>query len=338
MKRILLLILVCLSFLACAGQAIVSAQVFYDTDQVRYAVIPESPSPGDPVTIAINKEVKEAVLIINGRQLSKTPFMYIPDDPGIPCYFAAILTIPNTVTSQSAIIRINDNAGLICEIPITITPKEFYSETIQFNPANTNLVSGHNPQRDIESQRLWQILSTTGDQIYHTGRFVLPVTSTRRTSTYASRRINRYSDGRSVTNIHAGIDFGIPTGTPVIAAGAGKVILARMRIVSGYSVIIEHWPGMYSLYYHLDSISVQEGAIVKTGELIGLSGSTGFSTGPHLHWELRINTESADPDTFVNRPVIDKNQIIYKIFNIERTDPAPAGSGRRNNTSNRARR
>jgi len=143
---------------------------------------------------------------------------------------------------------------------------------------------------------------------------MLPVTSTRRTSTFGSRRINRYSDGRSITNTHFGIDFGIPTGTEVVACGTGKVVLARMRIVSGYSVIIEHWPGMYSLYYHLDSINVEEGEIVKIGDLIGLSGSTGFSTGPHLHWELRLNSESTDPDAFVTRPILDKNTIIRKLF------------------------
>jgi murein DD-endopeptidase MepM/ murein hydrolase activator NlpD len=88
-----------------------------------------------------------------------------------------------------------------------------------------------------------------------------------------------------------------------------------MRIISGYSIIIEHAPGIYSIYYHLDSIIAQEGSIVEAGEVIGLSGSTGFSTGPHLHWELRVNTENTDPDAFVARPLIDKTLIISRIFN-----------------------
>jgi murein DD-endopeptidase MepM/ murein hydrolase activator NlpD len=75
-------------------------------------------------------------------------------------------------------------------------------------------------------------------------------------------------------------------------------------------VIIEHLPGVYSLYYHLDKITASEGAVVAAGELIGQSGTTGLSTAPHLHWEIRVSGESADPDTFITRPILDKKSIL----------------------------
>jgi murein DD-endopeptidase MepM/ murein hydrolase activator NlpD len=164
---------------------------------------------------------------------------------------------------------------------------------------------------------LWSIISRTGREIYSEGPFRPPVTSTRRTSAYGSRRIYQYADGRTDTTIHAGVDIGVPTGTEVTACAAGRVVLARERIVTGNTVILEHLPGVYSLYYHLDSIAVSEGPVVAEGSLLGLSGSTGLATGPHLHWEIRVSGENADPDAFLSpalpRPLLDKQSIMDKL-------------------------
>ena len=236
---------------------------------------------------------------------------------------------------MSAVIRLNNESGLLVEIPLTITARDFHSETLKLDPSLTSLVTTSNDRTKAESARLWQILTTTGDQVYHEGRFVLPISTTRRTSRFGTRRVNEYSDGRRVTSIHAGVDFGAIKGTEVYACGRGKIILARERVISGNSIIIEHAPGIYSIYYHLNNIkgcvcSVStscscgtiEGAIVEAGEVIGGVGSTGFSTGPHLHWELRVSTENTDPDIFVERPLLDKDLITSKIFNMRQENAA----------------
>ena len=304
-------ILTCFLVILCLTCAVHNAA----GDQIRYAVIPESPRPGDPITIGANKTITEAILFVNERRVARAAAFAVPGDGRSPGFSAAILTLPATIDAGNAVIKLNSSMGQVAEIPVAITRREFRSETLNLTPALTTLVTETSPERTAESQRLWAILNTTGNQVYHSGPFVLPVTSTRRTSQFGTRRINQYSDGRRVTSIHAGVDFGIPTGTEVFACGRGRVVLARMRIISGYSVIIEHAPGIYSIYYHLDSISAQEGAIVEAGEVIGLSGSTGFSTGPHLHWELRVSSENTDPDAFVARPLLDKDLIISRIFN-----------------------
>jgi murein DD-endopeptidase MepM/ murein hydrolase activator NlpD len=152
-----------------------------------------------------------------------------------------------------------------------------------------------------------------GNELHHAGVFSPPVTSTRRTSFFGDRRIYKYSSGLSDTSIHAGVDFGVPTGTPVTSCGAGRIVLAAPRIVTGNSVVIEHLPGVYSLYYHLSAIEVKEGDMVETGTRIGLSGATGLATGPHLHWELRVNGENTDPDVWIARPILDKDAILSKI-------------------------
>jgi len=308
-RRVIFIFLIGLLLSTCAGQGqpVISAQV-------KYAIIPESPRPGDPVTIGINTHIKEVVVFVNGKQVSKAACFSVPEESKKPGFTAAIVTIPSTVEAQEVIIKLNNATETIFEVPITLTPREFISETLVLNPSLSKLVGESTPEKTAESEKLWQILTTTGNEVYNPGKLVLPVTATRRTSLFGTRRINQYSDGRKTTSIHAGVDFGVPKGTEVRACGRGKVVFAKMRILTGYTAIIELAPGVYSSYYHLDSIIAQEGSIVEAGELVALSGSTGFSTGPHLHWELRVSTENTDPDVLTERPLIDKDLIISRIY------------------------
>ncbi|WP_105969752.1 transglycosylase family protein [Streptomyces geranii] len=86
---------------------------------------------------------------------------------------------------------------------------------------------------------------------------------------------------------HTGVDFPVPTGTSVKAVGAGEVVEAGWGGSFGYQVVIRHADGRYSQYAHLSAISVRSGQSVAVGQRIGRSGSTGNSTGPHLHFEVR---------------------------------------------------
>jgi murein DD-endopeptidase MepM/ murein hydrolase activator NlpD len=282
--------------------------------QVKYAVIPEDPLPGEPVSVSTIFFARQASLLVDGKQLTRALFVSVPAENNRPGFITAIMTIPTTANPGPAIIRLESERGIIYEIPIIISDREFQSETISLNQSLTRLLTDPNPQRIEEANQLQEILRTTGSRYYHTDSFILPIDSTRRTSIFGNRRVYRYSTGRTTTSIHAGVDFGAPTGTEVYACGSGKVILARMRIVSGNSVIIEHAPGVYSLYYHLSKIEVQENTMVNTGDLIGLVGSTGLSTGPHLHWEVRISGENTDPDILIERSILDKTKILSKIY------------------------
>jgi murein DD-endopeptidase MepM/ murein hydrolase activator NlpD len=103
-------------------------------------------------------------------------------------------------------------------------------------------------------------------------------------------------------HFHTGIDLSVPLGTPVFAAADGVVVLARPMTdaagaLVGYGnyVIVQHDAGLKSLYGHLLAISVREGQQVKRGQLVGLVGSSGNSTGPHTHFEVRIDNSPIDP-------------------------------------------
>lgn len=94
---------------------------------------------------------------------------------------------------------------------------------------------------------------------------------------------------------HLGLDFRVPSGTPVAAMNAGTVLLARPLYFEGNFVVIDHGQGLLTLYLHLSEIKVKEGEVVKRGQIIGLSGGTGRATGPHLHVAVRWQGTYLDP-------------------------------------------
>lgn len=110
----------------------------------------------------------------------------------------------------------------------------------------------------------------------------------------------RYGETITNPNGHTGIDYALPEGTPVLASESGTVILAGWYTGGwGYSVIIRHPDGNSTVYAHLSTVGVACGQIVQQGDVIGMSGSTGNSTGPHLHFEARrqgtVFTSHFDP-------------------------------------------
>ena len=93
---------------------------------------------------------------------------------------------------------------------------------------------------------------------------------------------------------HAGTDFLSPTGTPVLAPAAGRIVAARDLFFTGNTVVIDHGLGVFSMLAHLSRIDVHEGQQVTADHIVGLVGATGRVTGPHLHWALRIGAARVD--------------------------------------------
>lgn len=109
-----------------------------------------------------------------------------------------------------------------------------------------------------------------------------------------------YSVGRGFSSYHSGIDLAASTGTPVFAAGTGTIIFAGFSDWGyGYAIVIAHTPDLWTLYGHLSSINVGCGQTVPRGSQIGAVGSTGNSTGPHLHFEVRVGGDPVNPVTYL---------------------------------------
>jgi murein DD-endopeptidase MepM/ murein hydrolase activator NlpD len=101
---------------------------------------------------------------------------------------------------------------------------------------------------------------------------------------------------------HPGIDIAVPTGTYIRASGSGRIVEAADDPIYGLHILLEHGGGYRSLYAHASKLLVEPGDLVRAGEVIGLTGSTGRSTAPHLHFEILRDGEPIDPLTLVRQP------------------------------------
>lgn len=104
----------------------------------------------------------------------------------------------------------------------------------------------------------------------------------------------RYVNGEA-RSPHSGVDIAAPEGTPVKAPLSGKVVLVEDMYLNGNTVAVAHGSGLVSVFCHLQQANVKEGAVVGQGDVIGLVGQTGRSTGPHLHWGLRFHNARVNP-------------------------------------------
>ena len=128
------------------------------------------------------------------------------------------------------------------------------------------------------------------------GGLIWPCPSSKRiTSTFG----NRKSPTKGGSTYHQGIDIGAPVGTTVIAAAAGEVVISKYSYSAGNYIMIDHGSGIFTVYMHLSVRGVEVGKEVSQGQKIGEVGSTGYSTGPHLHFGVRKNGNYVNPLTFV---------------------------------------
>lgn len=141
-----------------------------------------------------------------------------------------------------------------------------------------------------EAELLAQIYSLSSPEWLADGSFVMPCEG-KLFPNFGQQRIYN----RVPRSVHSGVDIAVPTGHPIKATSRGRVVLASDLYFSGKTVIIDHGLGLFSTYCHLSRILVKRGEVVETGHVIGRAGSTGLSTGPHLHWAMRINEARIDP-------------------------------------------
>ena len=126
---------------------------------------------------------------------------------------------------------------------------------------------------------------------YYTESFILP-TKGKLTTEFGE---SRYVNGVLTNYRHAGIDIAAPSSTDVLATNSGKVVLSMSMILTGNSIVIDHGEGLFSVYFHLDQRFVTEGDMVTRGQRIGTVGSTGFSSGPHLHFTMSYYLFDIEP-------------------------------------------
>lgn len=151
-----------------------------------------------------------------------------------------------------------------------------------------------------ERARVAELRPVFNPERYWDGLFVRPI-DTPLTSDFGTRRLYRYPNSQFY-GYHEGTDFNGEVGSPVQAPAAGVVVLAEPLYLRGNALVIDHGWGVYTGYWHLSQIDVEVGERVSPGDQIALVGSTGRSTGAHLHWDLWVNGTNVDALQWTEQP------------------------------------
>lgn len=162
-------------------------------------------------------------------------------------------------------------------------------ELLQLSPSTLALVTPEG--RELEAATLDAAFAAVPVEPRWSEPFSLPL-SGRDTSGFGAPR--RYGVGGNVS-FHQGADLAAPAGTPVLATNDGVVRVAGFFPIKGGVVVLDHGQGVTSLYFHQSAVDVAVGDVVVRGDVVGRVGSTGLSTGPHLHWEMRVDGVPSEP-------------------------------------------
>ncbi|QEN09788.1 M23 family metallopeptidase [Oceanispirochaeta crateris] len=275
--------------------------------------------PGDILTVVVNEgDVDDEILFMlkdeKGNVCSNAPGLTFEMEGISGPNFIGLMGLSSDLDPGNYLLRaeIRNSKGLaVYERPVLIRTRDFKSEDIPLNYDMTTLRTDDSAEKRDQSRRLWALLNRRSDGAVHpVGVFLPPVKEFILTSWYGDRRNYLYTDGNTAASLHTGLDMAAATGSEIMAPLDGTVVMAEERILTGGTVVLEHLPGVYSLYYHMDRIDVKIGDSLSQGELLGTVGATGLVTGPHLHWELRVNTIPVNPERYLSHPLIDKDGIL----------------------------
>lgn len=189
-------------------------------------------------------------------------------------------------------ISARDRSGRVIESKhrIRILRKDFGTQRLTLPREMVELDKKTLKRVDKESKKVKEIWKKERRERFWHGKFMKPVNG-KVLSLFGVRRILN----NSPRNPHSGIDLRARMGEDVRCSNAGIVVLADELYFSGKSVIVDHGQGLYTMYFHLSRMYVKEGQEVNRGEVLGLVGSSGRATGPHLHWGVCLRGARVDP-------------------------------------------
>lgn len=186
------------------------------------------------------------------------------------------------------------NAGdLSWEVTVKVSKFNFLEQDLVIDTGSAQITEANSAKAYAQyREKIPPLFGTWDDQRYWDGMFIQPVQG--RISTNFGEI--RYTNGdRSNPRRHNGMDIAAAEGTEISAPNNGRVVLAEYLLNTGNTIVIEHGGGLKSYYFHMIELNVKPEDMVKTGDIIGAVGTTGYSTGPHLHFEMRIGDQPVSP-------------------------------------------
>jgi murein DD-endopeptidase MepM/ murein hydrolase activator NlpD len=197
------------------------------------------------------------------------------------------------------IVRVTRRSGqeLQSELPVKVKVKSF--QTQSFNvPASFDQMTPETLQ-EIEREReafKRAFAAPIAAQLWD-APFIRPVPQEASPGSFGARRVINGTPRAP----HSGTDLAAPAGVEVLATNHGRVVLVGNFFFAGGSIVLDHGGGLFTMYFHLSDFKVDDGAMVKKGDVIGLSGATGRVTGAHLHWGARLANARVEPFELINK-------------------------------------
>ncbi|MGF1491919.1 MAG: M23 family metallopeptidase [Microcoleaceae cyanobacterium] len=252
---------------------------------LQVQVMPESPQLGDTISViaTLNTQPNQALTV----QMENRSYPMFPLGNN---RFRALL--PTTPLDQPGAKQIRViNGSEVQPLTLQLRNRSFSTQSIWLPPGKDDIIG-----TDYEFDRMDAFKALVTPRKYWNGPFQRPSSGSVST-TYG---IRRYYNGEFAENYyHRGVDYAAGTGSPVYAPAAGQIAVVGRESqgfeLHGNTVGIDHGQGVISVLIHLSRIDVQEGDLVRAGQVVGGVGSTGISTGPHLHWGLYVNGQAVDP-------------------------------------------
>ena len=256
------------------------------------------PRPDPQFTLSADTVAQGELIAVHARYLPDGVFPagesalgYVRFSPADEegCYTAFV---PVGYAQQPGSYEITVTAGeQTLQLPVTVTEGTFEVQQMTIDQSISDQTvnsAAANWEFHLEVVPLYD---TANDELYSGGPFIQPVDG-RISTPYG---VMRYVNGSSVPERHGGIDIAAALGTPVLCPADGVVEYAGLLQLSGNTIVLEHGGGLKSYFYHMDSLNVSAGDRVQQGQQLGTVGTTGYSTGPHLHYEVKIGRQSVSP-------------------------------------------
>jgi murein DD-endopeptidase MepM/ murein hydrolase activator NlpD len=243
-------------------------------------ITPKQVNLGDTLRISCPASFTSASL--NGRTAKLFPQ---PDGSHF-----GLLPISVKDTPGVASVAINGDNNQSAQLPVTIRKTLFPSQNVNLSPEIEAL---HSTPEEIAL--LTSFKEKLSDSRFWQDPLGPPVTGCM-TSPFGVKRLH---NGKPTGEYHGGVDQRTPAGEPIRAVAAGTVTFAQQFNVLGNAVGIDHGQGLESMYLHMSKLEVAPGTQVQRGDVLGYAGSTGRSTGPHLHWVLYVNGINVNPAQWI---------------------------------------
>jgi murein DD-endopeptidase MepM/ murein hydrolase activator NlpD len=242
--------------------------------------------PGGVATIALGPSAQRPT-----ARYGELPVLVVGDPTG----WTALLGIPLSAKPGASTLAVLRTGAAPQTVRFTIGKASYAEQHLKVPRKHVDLSQEDLARYEREREHLAGVVATYSASLPASLRMIQPVPG-ERSSSFGLRRI---FNGQA-RNPHSGMDIAAATGTPVVAAAAGRVVDTGDYFFNGRTVWLDHGGGLLTMYCHLDTIVVNGGDVVGAGARIGTVGATGRVTGPHLHWSVSLNRAMVDPALFLD--------------------------------------